>query len=96
LGNFEISVDRLEPSPFVCIVSDIMNQEEDEDAFLYGDANETSASTSAPAALPSKPTDQEMEPASEGEIDEEDEDEDDDDDSVHSPCPVLIPRTLNS
>lgn len=72
-----------------------MSQEEDEDAFLYGDTEETSASISAPVAPSSKPTDQEMEQVSEGEIDEEDEDEDDDD-SVHSLSTSLILRTLNS
>jgi hypothetical protein len=56
--------------------------QEDEDAFLYGDTVPATASTSAPSASAARTVDQEMEQASEGEIDEEDEDEDEEDDSV--------------
>jgi hypothetical protein len=60
-----------------------MNQDEDEDAFLYGDTAQAPASTSRPSAAPTGTVDQEMEQASEGEIDEEE--EEDDDDSVRPP-----------
>ena len=57
-----------------------MNQEEEEDAFLYGDNSQPSASRPSGS---SAPVDQEMEPASEeGEVDDEDNDEESD--SVHS------------
>jgi hypothetical protein len=55
--------------------------QEDEDAFLYGDTVPAPASTLAPSASAARTVDQEMEQASEGEIDEEDE-EDEEDDSV--------------
>jgi hypothetical protein len=55
-----------------------MSQEEDEDAFLYGDT--TQLPTSKPS-ISSAPVDQEMEPVSEeGEVD--DEEEEDESDSV--------------
>lgn len=62
-----------------------MNQEEDEDAFLYGDT--TQPPTSKPSVL-SAPVDQEMEPASEeGEVDDEEEEEESD--SVHTVCSMV-------
>ena len=57
-----------------------MQQEEDEDAFLYGDTPQATASR--PSGT-SAPVDQEMEPTSEeGEVDDEDGDEESD--SVHT------------
>lgn len=62
-----------------------MNQEEDEDAFLYGDTTEPA--TSKPSGS-SAPADQEMEPASEeGEVD--DEEEEDESDSVLTICSMV-------
>ena len=53
-----------------------MNQEEDEDAFLYGDTSQPTAPRPSGSAAP---VDQEMEPASEeGEVDDEDDDEESD------------------
>jgi hypothetical protein len=72
-----------------------MIQEEDEDAFLYGQP-EDAAQTGTPSA-PRTTADHEMEPASEeGEVDD-DEAEEDDSDSVHSTLDnsLLIQRILS-
>src|SRR5579864_7341821 len=68
-GDPDILVDISNRSP-------TMNQEEDEDAFLYGDT--TVPATSKPPGS-SAPADQEIEPASEeGEVDDEEEEEESD------------------
>jgi len=61
-----------------------MNPDEDEDAFLYGDGAQQNNTTSGQSAsIAEKPVDQEMEQASEGEVeDNEEEDEEDESDSV--------------
>lgn len=62
-----------------------MNQEEDEDTYLYGDPTQAAATASGNpnASTVPKVTDQEMEPASEeGEVDDDD-DEDEDDSVLH-------------
>lgn len=73
-----------------------MNQEEDEDAFLYGETKQTATSGKSLAPA-SGPADHDMEPPSEeGEVDDDDDEEEEEDDSVvflHST--VLIKRTLN-
>ena len=61
-----------------------MNPDEDEDAFLYGDGAQQNAAPSGQSApLAQNSVDQEMEQASEGEVeDNEEDDEEDESDSV--------------
>ena len=62
-----------------------MNQEEDEDAFLYGETTQP-ATSKQPGQ--SAPVDQEMEPASEeGEVDDEEDEEESD--SVDTVCSIV-------
>jgi len=59
-----------------------MNQDEDEDAYLYGDATGAPPAVAVPVSQPVVPV-LDMEQASEeGEVDDEDEDEEEDSDSV--------------
>ena len=54
-----------------------MNQEEDEDAFLYGDTSTAPATKPSTLSVPG-PVDHDMTPASEeGEVDDDEEEEDD-------------------
>ena len=68
-----------------------MNQDEDEDAFLYGDVPlGTTAQVSAlPVGAQPKIVDHDMEQASEGEVEDE-EAEEDDDDSVRHSAPLIL------
>jgi hypothetical protein len=55
-----------------------MNQEEDEDAFLYGDPAQATTATKSSVSSGPGTLDQEMEPASEeGEVDDDEEEEED-------------------
>jgi hypothetical protein len=72
-----------------------MNPEEDEDAFLYGDGPQQSTTTAGkPAASAQEAVDQEMEQASEGEVEDEDGEEESDSVSLAGLC-VLNGRILS-
>jgi hypothetical protein len=72
-----------------------MNPEEDEDAFLYGDGPQQSKTTAVqPAASAQEAVDQEMEQASEGEVEDEDGEEESDSVSLAGLC-VLNGRILS-
>jgi hypothetical protein len=72
-----------------------MNQEEDEDAFLYGDPAQTATEGRPSASSAPTTADLEMEPASEeGEV-EDDEEEEEDDSVLFLPQGFLMFRTLS-